>query len=385
MSKHDFPQEEFADRLARVRGAMAAAGLDWLVAVHPVSIHWLTGSEAKSYQEFQCLLIGGNGEPLVVLTRQGECHEFETDSVADQVIGWGGGEVEDPVAAFARLASRLGLTRSRVGLEVPAYYLHPHHYLGLRGVLGEALISEATDLIADLKLVKSDTEISYIRRAAAIADKALSDFAADLAPGHTELALAGTVYASLLKNGSGIAASPINLVSGERSAYSHGGPTSRILKDCDFINIEFGATYRRYTSTIGRQYCLGTPTDRMTEIYAVVREAADAMIATIRDGVAASAVHERARHIISRAGLERWRVHTSGYGLAPGFPPSWGEPLHMMGASRYVLRTGMVVTVEPPVFVASEGLGVRIIDNVLVTATGAELLSTASRDLVCIP
>ena len=57
----------------------------------------------------------------------------------------------------------------------------------------------------------------------------------------------------------------------------------------------------------------------------------------------------------------------------------------MMGASRYVLRTGMVVTVEPPVFVASEGLGVRIIDNVLVTATGAELLSTASRDLVCIP
>jgi len=199
-------------------------------------------------------------------------------------------------------------------------------------VLGEALISEATDLIADLKLVKSDTEISYIRRAAAIADKALSDFAADLAPGHTELALAGTVYASLLKNGSGIAASPINLVSGERSAYSHGGPTSRILKDCDFINIEFGATYRRYTSTIGRQYCLGTPTDRMTEIYAVVREAADAMIATIRDGVAASAVHERARHIISRAGLERWRVHTSGYGLAPWAPadtfsgPAWWSP-----------------------------------------------------------
>ena len=385
MSKHDFPRQEFADRLARVRAAMAAAGLDWLVAVHPVSIHWLTGSEAKSYQEFQCLLIGGNGEPLVVLTRQGECHEFETDSLADEVIGWGGGEVEDPVAAFASLAIRLGLTRSRVALEVPAYYLHPYHYLGLRGVLGEAFISEATDLIADLKLVKSDTEIGYIRRAAAIAGKALSDFAAELAPGQSELALAGTVYASLLKSGSGIAASPINLVSGERSAYSHGGPTSRILKAGDFINIEFGATYRRYTSTIGRQYCLGTPTRRMTEIYAVVREASDAMIATIRDGAAASDVHEKARHIISRAGLENWRVHTSGYGLAPGFPPSWGEPLHMMGASRYVLRTGMVVTVEPPVFIADEGLGVRIIDNVLVTPAGAELLSTANRDLVCVP
>ena len=385
MSKHDFAPEEFEGRLVRVRAAMAGAGLDWLIAIDPVSIHWLTGSDAKSYQEFQCLLVGGSGEPLVVLTRQGECHEFETDSLADEVIGWGGGEIEDPVVAFSRIAHRLGLLSARVGLEVPAYYLHPHHYLGLRDTLGDALVTEATDLVADLRLIKSQTEIGYIRRAAAIADKALSAFEADLTPGRSELQLAGTVYAALLKNGSGIAASPINLVSGERSAYSHGGPTSRQLKDGDSINIEFGATCRRYTSTIGRQYCLGTPTRRMKEIYAVVRDASDAMIATIRDGVAASNVHEKARRIIASAGLERWRVHTSGYGLAPGFPPSWAERLHLIGASRYVLRVGMVVTIEPPLFIAPEGLGVRIIDNVLVTETGAELLSTASRDLVSRP
>jgi Xaa-Pro dipeptidase len=106
------------------------------------------------------------------------------------------------------------------------------------------------------------------------------------------------------------------------------------------------------------------------------------MITTIRNDVPATAPHEAARRVIGEAGLEPFRVHTSGYALAPGFPPSWGEPLHMIGGSRYVLRAGMVVTIEPPVFVGPEGLGARIIDNVLVTAGGAELLSRSSRELI---
>lgn len=384
MSKNDFSRSEFAGRLERVRRAMAAEGLEWLIIVHPVSIHWLTGSDAKSYQEFQCLLVGGADQPLVVLTRQGECHEFETDSLADEVVGWGGGEPGGPVAAFAALARRMGLPAARVGLEVPAYYLHPHHYLGMRDVLADALVAEPTNLIADLKLVKSPAEIAYIRRAAATADAALEAFRAQLAPGRSELALAGVVYGMLLSRDSGLAASPINLVSGERSAYSHGAPTERVLRHGDFVNIEFGATCRRYTATIGRQFCLGAPTRRMRELYDVVRRASDAMIATIRDGVPATVPHEAARAVIVEAGLESYRVHTSGYGLAPGFPPGWGEPLHMIGGSPYTLAAGMVVTVEPPVFVGPEGLGARIIDNVLVTSNGCEVLSTATRDLVIV-
>ena len=120
----------------------------------------------------------------------------------------------------------------------------------------------------------------------------------------------------------------------------------------------------------------------MLELYDVVRRASDEMIATIRDGVRATVPHEAARHVIGEAGLEPFRVHTSGYALAPGFPPSWGEPLHMIGGSRHVLKAGMVVTIEPPVFVGPEGLGARIIDNVLVTESGAELLSRSSRELI---
>ena len=363
---------------------MHRSGIDWLVAVHPVSIHWLTGSDAKSYQEFQCLLVGPEGSPLVVLTRHGEVAEFEADSLADEVIGWGGGAIEDPIAHFRRLAERYGFERCRVGMEVPAYYLHPHHYLALRELLGPALVLDATELIAELKLVKSPAEIAYVRRAAEIADIAMARFGATLAAGRTELQLAGEVYAELLAHNSGIAASPINLVSGPRSAFSHGAPTERVLERGDFGSIEFGATCRRYTATIGRQFAIGKPSDRMLELYDVVRRAADAMIAAMGDGVPASVPHEAARGVIAAAGLDAYRVHTSGYSLAPGFPPSWGEPLHIIGGTRHTLRAGMVVTVEPPVFIGAEGLGARIIDNVLIGPGGAELLSRHPRALIVI-
>src|SRR5688500_8132638 len=160
MSKHDFPIEEFDTRRSRVRDAIAAAGLDWMLVFHPVSMHWLTGTDAKSYQEFQCLLISAAPGPVIVLTREGERNEFEADAVADQIWTWGGSEPEDPIAAFERIARSLNLHLSRVGMEVPAYYLHPHHYVQIKQVLGGALVAEPTTLIHDLKLVKSPMELA---------------------------------------------------------------------------------------------------------------------------------------------------------------------------------------------------------------------------------
>jgi len=384
MSKHDFSAEEFSSRRERVRAAIRDAGLDWFVAFHPVSIHWLTGSDAKSYQEFQCLFISAQPGPLVVLTREGERNEFQDDALVDDIQTWGGGEIEDPIVSFRRIVDRLGLDGGRVGIEVPAYYLHPYDYGKVKDVLGAALVAEPSNLIHELKMVKSAKELVYIREASRIADEAMHVFGASLVAGRSELSVAGEVYRSLLTSGSGLAASPINLVSGKRSGFSHGAPTEKKLEAGDYGSVEYGATYRRYTATIGRQFCLGQPTARMLELYDVVRRACDACIAEIRPGVPANVPHEAAKRVIGDAGLERGRVHTSGYGLAPGFPPTWGEPIHMLSACHYTIQAGMILTVEPPVFLGEEYLGARIIDNVLVTDDGAELLSRFSRDLMIV-
>ena len=91
-----------------------------------------------------------------------------------------------------------------------------------------------------------------------------------------------------------------------------------------------------------------------------------------------------AKRVIAAAGLDHTRVHLSGYGLAPGSPPGWAEPIHLFGGSTYTLQAGMVVTVEPPVFIGEEQLGARIIDNVLVTDQGCERLSQYGRELIVI-
>ena len=385
MSRHDFTPAEFQSRLHRVRQALADHGLDWLVLFHPVSIHWLTGSDAKSYQEFQCLFVSARAAPLIVLTRHGERDEFLDDALVDEVHGYGGGENEDPLAAFALVADRLGLRQAKVGIEVPAYYLHPHHYVGLKEWLGSALVAEPTQLVADLKLVKSAAELGYIRTAAARADRALLAFREALSTGRTELELAGVVYQSLLTDGSFLAASPINLVAGERSCFSHGAPTERRLRAGDFGSIEFGATCRRYTATIGRNFVLGPPSPRMRELDQLVRRATEACLAEVRAGVSMTVPHAAAKRVIAEAGLEEARVHTSGYGLAPGFPPTWGEPAHLLADSRYTLQAGMVISIEPPVFIGREKLGARLIDNVLVTETGYERLSQVPNDLIEVP
>ena len=385
MSKHDFTAEEFALRRARAREAIGAAGFDWFLAIHPVSIRWLTGSDAKSYQEFQCLLISAKPGPICVLTRDGERQEFRDDALVDELHTWGGGEPEDPISALERLAGSLGVKGVRVGMEVPGYYLHPHHYVRIKRLFGESRVTEATNLIHDLTLVKSATELNYIREAARFADVAMARFATSLVEGRSELEIAGEVYHALLTSGSGLAASPINLVSGERSCFSHGAPTGRRLRRGDFGNVEYGATCKRYTATIGRQFCLGEPTPRMRELYDIVRRASDACIAEIRAGVPAVAPHQAAKRVIADAGFDHARVHLSGYGLAPGSPPTWAEPIHLFGDSPYTLEAGMVVTVEPPVFLGDERLGARIIDNMLVTSDGAQLLSRFSRDLIVLP
>src|SRR6266700_1090232 len=241
MSRHDFPAEEFAARHARAREAVGAAAL-----------HWLIGTEAKSYQTFQCLLLSAKPDLLVMFTRLSDRCELVEDSLADEVIGWGGPEPADPLEAFRALVDRFGLRRARVGLETPSYYLHPHHHAKLKELLGAALVAEPSNLIHELKQVKSPREIALIRESARIADTAMAACIGAVAAGRSELEIAAAVYQTLLVSGSSLPASAINLVTGERCGFAHGAPTLRRLQPGDPGHVELGAAYKRYTKTIGR-------------------------------------------------------------------------------------------------------------------------------------
>ncbi|MDH3389591.1 MAG: Xaa-Pro peptidase family protein [Gammaproteobacteria bacterium] len=384
MSKNYFTTAEFESRQQKVREAMEQAGIELLLVIAPVHINYLIGATAKGYQEFQVLFFPLEPGPLMIQSRLPELPMLVADSLADEVRGWGGREPEDPIEVFEEILRAKGYRGLRTGLEVPNYYLHPHHHNQLVDLLGDDLVMDATDLIGNIKLVKSPAEIEYVRKAGAILDRGMETCISQVEAGKTERAISADIHHTLLAAGSDIQASPMNFLTGPRSAFAHGEPSDRRLEPGDFMHIQFGAHYRRYCVTIGRQLCLGEPTRRMRDVYQTVRDAGDACIAEMRAGVPAAVPHEFAKKVIADAGLDAYRLHMTGYAVGAAFPPSWIEPLIMDAGCDYTLEAGMVIAVEPPVFGLEEGLGVRLIDNVLITETGCERLTETTRDLIIV-
>lgn len=386
MSKTDFSQSEFDTRQAKVRRQMAKEGIELLIVIAPTNIQYLIGSRTKSYQEFQCLLFPLDPHrPKVVLARLAEVPEYTDLSLADAVHGWGGREPEDPIEALQKVMKQHDYDPKHIGLEVPYYYLSVQDHAKITTLFQHKTVSDATKLVENIKLVKSPAEIVMIRKACDITLKTMTAAAEMMRPGVSEREIAGEVYKNLLSLGGDLPASPLNFVTGERSCYGHGAPTDRKLQVGDFINLEFGAAYNRYCVTIGRQFVLGEPTARMVELYDAAKQATDACIELMWPGTPATTPHRAAKKVFTERGLDQYRLHTTGYGIAPGYPPSWGESIHLFEDSPYTLEAGMLLSVEPPLYIHEERLGVRIIDNVLIGEDGPEILTTYDRDLIVLP
>ena len=179
-----------------------------------------------------------------------------------------------------------------------------HDYLQLKDVLGDALVAEPSRLIEELKFVKSPAELAYIRKASDINDAVHQTCLDNLAAGKTEFQVVGEMHRTMMSLGGEFTSSPMNFVSGERTPYSHGFPSERVLQDGDLVHHEYGSAYRRYTCTIGRVMCIGEPTARMKEVYQVVRDACDAAIGAIRAGSRPRCPTKRRR---KSSGMRGWR------------------------------------------------------------------------------
>jgi len=381
MSKEFFSKEEFESRWKKVRYSMKAESIDLLMVISPTNINYLIGTPAKGYQEFEVLFFPIDSEPLIIFTRRSEVEMMRDHSLADEVFGWGGREPEDPIEILHKLMLEKKLLNRRIGLEIPPYYLHPLEYKKITEILGETYILDATNLVGEIKLLKSDAELAYVREASKIADLSFKAGLNKIEVGVSERDVSAAIHFEMFSKGGDIPSSPMNFLTGNRSMYAHGEPSDRKLENGDFMHLQFGTHYRRYCCTIGRNICLGSPTSRMREIFNVTKSAGDACIAEMGPGVEVKKVHNTAKAIIESAGMDQYRLHMTGYALGLAFPPTWVEPLIVDGGSTRKFNPGMVIAIEPPIFSYDDKIGVRLIDNVIITDDGVEVLSKTSREL----
>lgn len=230
-------------------------------------------------------------------------------------------------------------------------------------------------IVADARAIKSREEIGAIRRAIAIAQNSMAKAVESLREGVTEMEIVNVIESEFRKRGALNAFTTI-VAFGEHSAHPHAVPSTRKLAKGDIVKIDLGAKIFGYCSDITRTVVFGSATTRQQEMLRSVIRAQEDAIETIKPGVPAADVDASARKALASAKLLKFFTHSTGHGVGIDVHE---KPLLGPG-SKDTLREGMVVTVEPGVYMHGFG-GVRVEDMVLVVEDGYELLTSIEKEL----
>lgn len=363
-------EPNYEGRRGRLQKRFREAGIDVLLVSGQANVRYLTGFTGDSSWLFLA-----SGAPPVMLSDT----RYETQLASecpDLAV-----EIRDAGATlprlFAKLVSVAGL--QRVGFEADHVTVSGlaqlENSLAAAGP-GPAVLTGTSGLVERLREVKDKFELSEIRQAIRIAERGLGVVRSALRGAQTELEIRYLLESAMRDfGGAGTAFEPIVGV-GPTSALPHAHAGERCVHEHPVLLVDWGAAVRSgYRSDLTRVFLTGKPTKQIEKVYGVVLGAQRAAIAAIRPGVRCADVDRIARGIIADSGFGKF----FGHGLGHGFGLEIHESVRMSPLSEQVFEPGMVVTVEPGVYLPGK-FGIRIEDDVLVTGDGCEVLSSVPRE-----
>ena len=349
--------------------AVREAPLDALLVAKPCNVSYLTGFTGDSsfclITPKRTILISDDRYRIQI---ESECPDLETHIR---------GHDKNTYQAVGEVVSKLGV--QDVGVESSGVTLA--EYEMLRDLCKNVNVVGRSDFVERLRAIKDETEIAAIRQAIRVAEQGFSALRATLRPSDSEKETGDLLDFYVRRaGGDGMAFPPIVGV-GDRSALPHMTLSSRKVADADFVLVDWGARLNLYHSDLTRMiWAPGASRKRAVEsrlrkIYTVVLAAQTRAIAALRTGVSVKVVDKAARGYIAEAGYGKNFNHGLGHGI--------GLEIHEAPAVRSnsddVLAAGMVVTIEPGIYLPDFG-GVRIEDDVLITDDGPEILTRSPRN-----
>lgn len=368
-STEPFP---FAARLSRIRARLNEVGADVFVVTELNNIRYLTGFAGSA----GILIVTATDSRLLIDGRYAEVvrDAQQSGSIAPmeviRVTKYDPTLIETVVGAgWCRLVFEGDHT------TVAQYGRWVH---GLPGVT----CAPVYDWVEAGRIKKDDRELAILRRAGQLLSGVAAALGQWVAVGKTEREVAGDIDTALRRAGFEKPAFDTIVATGPNSAYPHARPTDRTIKNGDLVLLDFGGVLEGYCVDLTRMAGAGRVGADGQSLYRAVRLAQDAAIAAVRPGSLTTDVDQAARQVLEQHQLGSAFVHGTGHGLgldvheAPRVGP--GDP-----SEAVRLESGMVVTIEPGAYVVGLG-GVRLEDDVLVTAEGREVLTTAPLDLLIV-
>ncbi len=335
------------------------------------NVFYLTGYYTDPHERLLALAIFQEEEPFLVCPAM-EVHDAKRSGWEHEIVGVS--DIDNPWEMIQNSIKKRTTAISKVAIEKE--HMNVDRYEQLLNLFPKASFVSAEEKLRMLRMIKDATELKFIEEACALADYAVEFGASEIKEGKTELEVLNALEYALKQKGVTEMSFSTMVLTGANAASPHGNPGETKIKKGDLVLFDLGVVVDRYCSDITRTVAYGDINDKQKEIYDTVLKAQLAAIEVSRPGVSAAEVDLTARRVISDAGYGDYFPHRLGHGLGIGVHeyPSLKE------TNQLIIEEGMVYTIEPGIYVPDVA-GVRIEDDIYITADGAKILTKFPKEL----
>jgi Xaa-Pro aminopeptidase len=350
------------NRVNNLREQMKSEGISSFLITSPYNLRYLTG------------FTGTTGLALIGLEEAFFITDFRyTEQAAKQCVGF---EIVKNVGPILEVVADLVESKNIENLGFEESFVPFKQYVELEGLLEVDLIP-VSGMVEELREVKDEEEIAIVEKACEIADKAFSHILTYIKPGMTEIQVANELDFYMRSLGASSVSFETIVASGRRSAMPHGVASEKIIEQGDMITIDFGCYYNGYVSDMTRTISLGEPSDKLREIYNIVKEAQQKVLDVAKPGMTGVELDAVARDYIASKGYGEAFGHSTGHGI--GLEIHEGPNVSKLAEKAFV--PGNIITNEPGIYLPGIG-GVRIEDDMLVTENGIKRLTHSEKELI---
>ena len=371
-----FTREEFAARRLATQVEMAARHLDGILLFRQESMYYLTGYDTFGYVFFQCLYLHADGG-MTLLTRAPDLRQAQLTSVIEDIRIWRDAPDANPMLELRDIVRAYG--GKRIGIEWDAYGLTAYNGRRVAAAFDDVELEDASLLISELRVIKSEAELVYVKRAAQLADNALEKASAMAVSGAFEGDILAELQGEIFRGGGEYSGNEFILGSGERALLCRSFAGRRHLSDNDQLTLEFAGAYRHYHAAMMQTLVIGQATARHRQMQAVCEEARWRAAQVLRPGVTLGEVFDAYAQVADNAGMSALRLNATGYSLGATFAPSWMDYPMIYHDNSFIAQSGMVFFIHIILADSDANVAMTSGETYYVTPNGAQSLSALSR------
>ena len=379
-----FSVEEFKNRKDKVIKLLNEEKLDAILMFRQESMYWLTGYDTFGYVFFQTLVLDQKGN-IILLTRSPDLRQAQNTSNINDIRIWVDKNESNPTEDLKIILDELNLKGKNIGVEYEAYGLTGRNALRLNKSLENyCSIEDASELVTKLRVIKSNEEINYVKKAANLADKALSEVWKHAKAGVSESKILAEMNKVIFEGGGDYPANEFIIGSGKNALLCRYQAEKQILNSRDQLTIEWAGTYRHYHSAMFRTIPIGKADPKHYKMHEACIEALSNCENKLKPGNKIGEVFDIHAKTFDDLGYKNSRMNACGYSLGATFSPNWMDWPMLYTGNPYVIKPGNIFFMHMILMDSQNNLAMNLGETYLVTESGNERLGNQKLDLVVI-